>query len=196
MRRDEILQAAAQIFRDKGYDAASMQDIANAVGLQKPSLYHHVASKQAILLALLDQALDLLLQDIEQVQHSSLTPEDKLCAAIQSYVTRLASQADLAAVLLLEYRGLAPGARRQHIARRDRVEAAWRAILREGMAAGRFRQVDPDVAGFALLGVQNWMITWYRSDGRLSPSELANDFCDLFLRGLRPDTPPGGLAGG
>ncbi len=186
MRREEILQAAAQIFREKGYAAASMQDIADAVGLKKASLYHHVAGKQAILLALLDHALDLLLEDIERVQRTDLEPAEMLCAAIRAYVARLAGQADLAAVLLLEYRRLAPELRTQHIERRDRVEAAWRDILRRGMAAGQLRQVDPDLAGFALLGVQNWMITWYRPEGRLTPEQLAGAFCDLFLDGLRP----------
>ena len=67
MTRDEILEAAAQIFREKGFHAASMQDIAEAVNLQKASLYHHVASKQEILLALLDRALDLLIERMQQV---------------------------------------------------------------------------------------------------------------------------------
>ena len=78
MTRDEILEAAAQIFREKGFHAASMQDIAEAVNLQKASLYYHVTSKQEILLDLLDRALDLLIQIIEPVTCSALPPDQKV----------------------------------------------------------------------------------------------------------------------
>lgn len=186
LRRDDILQAAAQIFRQKGYNAASMQDIADAVGLQKPSLYHHVNSKQEILLALLDHALDLLIADMNDVLASTEPSDKKLHAAMRAYIRRLAAEADLAAVLLLEYRSLQPKLRAQHIQRRDRVESAWRDIIVEGTEAGLFRQVDPAVAGFALLGVQNWMITWFQSNGRMTADQLADAFFDLFLRGLSP----------
>ncbi|MGH2626123.1 MAG: TetR/AcrR family transcriptional regulator C-terminal domain-containing protein, partial [Anaerolineales bacterium] len=109
----------------------------------------------------------------------------KLRLAIRSYLTRLTEQADLASVLLLEYRSLEPDLRRRHIARRDRFESLWRRILRRGMDQGEFRAVDEKVAGAALLGVQNWSITWYRPNGRLSSAQLADQFADLLLHGLQ-----------
>ena len=79
MTRDKILEAAAQIFSEKGFHAASMQDIAKSVNLQKASLYHHVSSKQEILLELLDQALDILIERIGEVA-SQPDPPETLCA--------------------------------------------------------------------------------------------------------------------
>lgn len=184
MAREEILLAAAQIFRRKGFHGASMQDIADAVGLQKATLYHHVHSKQEILLALLDRALDLLIADMEAISARDGSTSEKLRLAIRSYLTRLAEQADLASVLLLEYRSLEPELRRRHISRRDKFESLWRRILRQGMDRGEFRLVDERIAGAALLGVQNWSITWFRPNGRLSTAELADQFADLLLRGL------------
>src|SRR3989304_2639240 len=108
MARDDILLAAAQVFRRKGFHGASMQDIADAVGLQKASLYHHVHSKQEILLALLDRALDLLIADLEPIAAEEGPSGAKLRRAIRSYVARLTQEPDLAAVLLLEYRNLEP----------------------------------------------------------------------------------------
>jgi len=108
MTRDEILEAAAQIFREKGFHAASMQDIAEAVNLQKASLYYHVASKQEILLALLDRALDLLIEHMQQVMAKPLTPDEKLRQAMCAYLQAMLEHRDLAAVLLLEYRSLEP----------------------------------------------------------------------------------------
>ncbi len=115
MTRDEILEAAAQIFRQKGYHAASMQDIADAVKLQKASLYHHVNSKQEILLALLDQALDMLIEGMERVLALDLPPEEKLRQAMLVYLQIMLEQRDLSSVLLLEYRSLEPAYRQRHI---------------------------------------------------------------------------------
>jgi AcrR family transcriptional regulator len=190
MHRSDIIQAAAQIFRQKGYHAASMQDIADAVQLQKASLYHHVEGKQDILLAILDHALDLLIDDMQAVVDSDLPPEEKLARAMRVYVDRLTADADLAAVLLLEHRSLEPGLRAQHVARRDRYEALWRQIIRQGVESGAFRPVDEAVAAFALLGVQNWMITWFKDGGRFTAQELADQFAHLLLNGLRPGAVP------
>ncbi|HSB89608.1 MAG TPA: TetR/AcrR family transcriptional regulator [Anaerolineales bacterium] len=187
MNRSEIIQTAAQIFRQKGYHAASMQDIADAVGLQKASLYHHVAGKQEILAAILDAALDRLIGELQTVLDSDMAPDEKLRSAMEAYIGRLTSDADLAAVLLLEHRSLEPPLREAHIERRDRFDRLWRKVVLEGVQAGAFRDVDPTVAAFALLGVQNWLITWYRANGRLHPRALADQFADLFLKGLLAD---------
>jgi AcrR family transcriptional regulator len=184
MQRSDIIQAAAQIFRQKGFHATSMQEIADAVNLQKSSLYHHVSSKQDILLAILDQALDLLIADMKSVVESDLTPEDKLRRAVHVYVDRLTEDADLATVLLMEHRSLEPDLIDGHIERRDRYESLWRQLIEEGMQQNVFRQMDSKVAGFALLGVQNWMLTWYRTEGGMQAADLADLFVDVFLNGF------------
>jgi AcrR family transcriptional regulator len=185
MQRSEIIQAAAQIFRQKGYHAASMQDIADAVNLQKASLYHHVESKQDILLSIFDQVLDLIIEDLEQVVQSELSPDRKLRQAMQVYVARLTKDTDLAAVLLFDYRSLDPSSRARQNARRDAFEDLWRQIIREGIEKENFRQVDEAVTVYALLGIQNWMMTWFRENGRLSAETLADQFSDLILGGLQ-----------
>lgn len=184
MHRAEIVQAAAQIFREKGYHATSMQDIADSVHLQKASLYHHVESKQEILVEILNHALDRVTTDIAAVVDSDLSPTEKLRLALRAYTTILTEDRDLAAVLLLEYRGLDPKLRARHIVRRDQVDSLWRKIVQSGIDAGEFRPVDTAMTSFALLGVQNWMITWFHPDGRLTPIQAADGFADLFLKGL------------
>lgn len=185
MSRADIIQAAAQIFRKKGYHATSMQDIADAVDLQKATLYHHVENKQDILFTILEHALDLLIGDMRAVVDSDLSPNEKLRLAMQVYMGRLTGDADLAAVLLLEYRSLEKRLRSRHAERRDRYETLWRKIVEEGVEQGVFRQIDVSMATFAIMGVQNWMITWYRDGGRLTALELSDHFSDLFLEGLR-----------
>ena len=190
MTRDEILEAAAQIFSQKGFHAASMQDIAEAVNLQKASLYHHVNSKQEILVALLDRALDMLIEKMEAVLAQPLPPDQKLPLAIQAYLSAMLEHRDLAVILLMEHRSLDAAHHDRHVPRRDRFEQLWRDLIEEGKRSGVFSCVDPAMASRALLGVLNWTITWYRPDGPLPPDQIADQFANLFLRGLltRPDT--------
>jgi len=184
MTRDEILDAAAQIFRQKGFHAASMQDIAQAVNLQKASLYHHVSSKQEILLALLDRGLDLLIERIEQVMAQPLSLDQKLSQAVITYLQTMLEHRDLAAVLLLEHRSLEPQYRARHIPRRDRFERLWRDLIQAGVDQGLFRCNDPALTARTILGALNWTITWYRSDGALSPAQIGEQVAEMFLQGL------------
>jgi len=154
--RESILRAAAQIFQEKGYHATSMQDIAEAVELKKGSLYHHVSSKQEILLALLDEALDLIIERLQIVEK----------------------------VLLLEHKSLQPEFIDLHLPRRDRVEQIWQKIIEDGVACGEFQSHQPALTTKALLGVLNWTITWYREDGSLTADKIADHFSDLFIQGL------------
>jgi TetR/AcrR family transcriptional regulator, cholesterol catabolism regulator len=184
MDRDTILQAAAQIFSEKGFHAASMQDIAAAVNLQKPSLYHHVASKQEILLVLLDQALDLLIEKLEDVAGKPLPPDEKLRQAMICYIGVLTEHRDLASVLLTEHRSLDSELRDSHMPRRKRFEKLWRDLVEEGIEAGIFRPMEAGMVARSLLGVMNSTLAWYRPDGRLSSVEIAEGYWDIFTKGL------------
>jgi TetR/AcrR family transcriptional regulator, cholesterol catabolism regulator len=184
MTRDEILIAAAQIFSQKGFHATSMQDIADAVNLQKASLYHHVSSKQEILVEILDRALDLVIKRMQEVMAQPLAPDEMLRQAMIVYLTTLLEHRDLAAVLFLEHRSLEPELHARHIPRRDCFEGLWRSLIQQGLDAGLFCCVDPGMAARALLGVANWTITWYRPAGFLTPREIAEQFAALFLNGL------------
>jgi AcrR family transcriptional regulator len=188
--REDILRAAAHIFQKKGYHATSMQDIAEAVELQKGSLYHHVSGKQEILLNLLNEALDMIVDHLQSVLAEEASPSQKLRQAMRTYLAFLTENPSLSAVLLLEHRSLEPALKKLHIPRRDRVDAIWRDIILEGIAAGEFRTPNPALTAKALLGVLNWTITWYREDGPLAPYEIADQFSDLFLEGLVVERSP------
>lgn len=184
MTRNEILEAAAQIIREKGFHATSMQDIAEAVDLRKASLYHHVSSKQEILVDLLDQALDLLNSQIEAVVAQDLPPDEKFREAVRAYLNGMAENLDLSAVLLLEHRSLEPEYREKHIPRRDAYEAYWGRIIQEGIDAGLFANQDVGLSVKVVMGVMNWTIMWFNPEGRLSAAEIADYSSDLLLNGV------------
>jgi AcrR family transcriptional regulator len=182
--RENILEAAAKIFSEKGFHATSMQDIADAVQLQKASLYHHFASKQEILMDILDQALDLINDRLESVRSQSLSADEKLKQAMVSYVQTITENQNLAAVLLLELRSLDPELKTRQVLRREKFESLWKDLIIEGKHQGIFNDVDPSLTGRAILGVMNWTVTWYRRDGPRSAVDIAGVYADLLLEGL------------
>src|SRR5690349_2695028 len=115
MTRDDILDAAAQVFRQKGFHGASMSAIADSVNLQKASLYHHVSSKQEILLALLDRALGMLIEYIGEISSQPLPADEKLRQMIRGYLQALADNTDLTSVLLFEHRSLDKKSHSRHV---------------------------------------------------------------------------------
>ncbi len=184
MSREKILDAAAKIFGENGYHATSMQDIAKAVDLKKGSLYHHVSSKQEILLALLEQALDLLITRLEEVAAKDLTPEAKLTQAMSVYLNILTENRSLSTVLLLEHRSLKPEFHAAHLPQRDKFENIWREIIQEGIDFGQFNSTNAAQATRFLLGTLNWTITWYNPAGPLTSAEITEQCANLFLHGF------------
>jgi AcrR family transcriptional regulator len=184
MTRDEILDASAQIFSQKGYHGTSMQDIAAAVNLQKASLYHHVSSKQEILFELLNRGLQILTEKVEEAIIDPGPPDERLRQAIQAYLSALTEHQDVTSVLLLEYRSLEPDYLIRHIEERDRFEQIWQDLIQLGIQENIFSCDHPSMSTRALLGVMNWTVTWFRIDGPMSAGEIADQITDLFLWGL------------
>ncbi len=184
MTRDDILDAAAQVFRQKGFNGASMQDIAAAVNLQKASLYHHVTSKQEILLALLDRALGMLTDHIAGVAAQDLPVDQKLRQMMRAYLIALADNSDLSSVLLFEHRSLDKKSHARHVPQRDKFEGLWRDVINEGVRTGVFECPDAGVAVRALMGVMNWTLTWYRPNGGKTIEKIADEYADLMFHGL------------
>lgn len=184
MKRDDILDAAAQVIRRKGFHGASMADIAEAVQLQKASLYHHVSGKQEILLALLERALEMLFEQVDFIAKQTEPADEKLRKMMQVYLRLLAENSDLSAVLLFEHRSLKPEQHARHIPNRDRFEALWREAIQDGVRAGLFACSDVALAVRALMGILNWTLTWYRPDGPLTIEQIADQYTDIFLNGL------------
>lgn len=183
--RDLILESAAQVFCQKGYNGASMADIAKAVGLQKATLYHHFGSKQDILAELLDRAMAIVSENMAQVLQQDSPPDEKLKTAMRTYLQVLCEQPDLSSVLLLEYRALEKDQYKKHIHNRDKFEKMWRDLVEEGIDSGRLHCESVSMTVWALLGVMNWTITWYRHEGKLSAVEISDLFFNLFIEGLK-----------
>lgn len=185
MSKEAILESAAQVIRKKGFHAASMADIAESVPLKKASLYHHFASKQEILLELLNRALEMVSERMMLVMEQDRPADEKLRMAMRSFLRTLSEQGDLVSILLLEHRSLDPEFHSRHIPTRDRFENMWRVLIQEGVESGVFVCEDVALTVRGLMGVMNWTITWYRPGGKLEIDEISDHFANVFLNGLK-----------
>jgi AcrR family transcriptional regulator len=156
------------------------------VGLQKGSLYHHIASKEELLHEVMIAGLTQLGERLEAVASSSLPPVEKLRQLIETHVCYAAENLDVATVVLFEHRAMLsfPALRDEYVSRRDFFESQFRTAVQEGMDCGDFVPVDVPIVAQALLGAHNWLVMWYRPQGRLSAQDIASIVADTFLRGL------------
>jgi len=175
---------AAHLFREKGYHATSMNEIARAVGLQKASLYYYVSSKEDLLFRTSQQGIVTLNRAVAEIVATNLPADEKLRRAIAAHVQVLCQNMDLMAVFLRERRSLPVSLQREILAEGKRYEQMIQQILQEGMASGQFRSADVIMTSYAILGATNWLHQWFRMDGRLSPDQIATIFIDLFFLGL------------
>ena len=183
-RRQQIEDAASTLFRERGYAATSVRDIAHALDMQGGSLYAHVASKEDMLWAIVVRAADRFNAEVGPIAASDRTAARKLRKMIRAHVAVVTSAQKDAAVFLDEWRFLSEERRAQIAARRDDYEDLFRRAIAEGVASGEFGRVDPRLTAMVILSALNGIATWYRPEGNLTPAAIADRHADLFLRSL------------
>ncbi len=184
-RQDQVRAAALRLFREKGYHATSMRDIAEAVGINKGSLYSYIKSKEDLLIPVFEQAQGVLTTQIEQIaSDTSLTPTLKLRRAIHAHVVAVADNLEVLTVYLSEWRQLASDSLATNRGQRERYAQLFHQILRDGIAAGEFREMDTRIVMLGMIGMCNYLFRWYRPDGRLTPDQIADELIDMLMRGV------------
>ena len=185
-RLAEVYRTAAQIILRKGYDATSINDIANALGMTKAGLYHYINGKKELLFDIMNFGLDQLEEEVVNPAHSIADPAARLRFIITSHA-RLVTRGDGAITLLVdEITALTPVQYRK-ITRRKRAHFdRLRAVLDTLKAEGMLQDVDTTVATFSLLGMINWLSRWFRQDRSLTEEQVADEIARIALNGLLP----------
>ena len=186
-RLRSILESAAKLIYQKGYEGTSMQDIAEACGMTKAGLYHHIATKEALLLAIMHYGMDLFEEIVLDRVKDIADPLERLRATMARNIELVMNDASKEVTIILhEHQTLTGAAQKAINARKKKYVRFLEDSFREAMAKGKIRQVDPTIATFSLLGTVLWTYKWYRADGKLSPQQLTDGMIDLFFRGLAP----------
>jgi AcrR family transcriptional regulator len=186
-KHEELLSAAVRLFRQRGYHATSMQDLAEAVGVQRGSLYHYITAKEDILWEIMERAMERLRAGVASASRSPGSAAGRVREAIAAHLTTAAQIKDELTILHVELKSLSPRRRRTMVAMRDGYERMFRTLVRDGIAAGEFRRVDEKAAVFAILGACNWFTQWFDPGGAAGHQAFAETFSSLFLDGLRAD---------
>ncbi|HSB40718.1 MAG TPA: TetR/AcrR family transcriptional regulator [Methylomirabilota bacterium] len=182
--RDQILRAAADLFRERGYQASTLDHIAARLGMSKASLYTHFRAKDEMLAAISRGTIEAFTRDLNLVLGSRLPPEEKLRRMVRQHVRFVIANRSFLTVFFGEEANLPPRSARSLAAQKDRYDKGVERLVVEGVRAGVFRDVPPRLVVFGVLGMVNWVHKWYNPAGRWGAEEISGAFLSLIEGGL------------
>ena len=183
-RVSQILAVAAELFASKGFEATSIRDIAEGVGISKPTIYHYFTDKSALYIRIIVTGAEQLCRFTEQKTAGHATPAARFRAFVEGHAQYFAENRVFYVAANFGFAGLRDQrGRAQVIKWRDRHEANLRRVIQEGLDSGEFAGVSAPILSRAVLSCLTGMARWHREDGALSAGDVARLFSDLFLNG-------------
>jgi TetR/AcrR family transcriptional regulator, cholesterol catabolism regulator len=188
LRREEILDTAARLFSERGYEATSMSDLAEELGVTKPAIYYYISNKDELLSALFDRSLSQLERNLDSARDATLDPIERLRLVVRGHVAEAAHENR---ALLVFVRAGNHGSSHAGLAPADRARAAHytrgiAGLVDQGKAAGLLRpDLDSRLVAFAVIGMCNWVATWYDPKGSAGPEDVADQFASIVLDSIR-----------
>lgn len=186
-RKEQVIRVAAELFREKGYVASSMRDLAQKLGIEAASLYSHIKSKEEILHILcFDMAADFMasLEEVEKQQ--DLSASEKLRKGIIGHIQVMALDLTASAVFMNEHRHLSQPSLRDFLLMRIRYINRFKGMIEQGVETGEFKKsIDKKLAVMTLFSSLNWMPMWYDPKAAIEPEELGFQLADMLINGLK-----------
>jgi AcrR family transcriptional regulator len=183
-RRQSLLDAAARAFKEKGFDGATIRDIASAVNMLPGSVYYHFASKEELFVAVHEEGIRRVTESVTEALDGDGSPWERLEAACAAHMRAILDETDYAAVVVRSLPKPNDPTWRRLAELRNRYEHMFRAVINELPLAD---EIDRKYFRLALLGALNWSQTWYHGDGA-SPDRIAHEIVKLMKKSGRPET--------
>ncbi len=183
-KKAQIFIAAAKLFREKGYVATSMQDIADGMDMKAASLYNHIESKQELLRTILLDVANDFIGGMKEIKNSSLSSKDKLRKIINLHVKLTTENPDNMALLIGDWTHLEEKYKKDYLKLRDSYENDFRKILKQCMKDGYIKNVNLELALFSILSTLRWTYSWYSKQKNLSAIDLEADLYKCLVEGL------------
>jgi len=184
-RHRAVLETAARLICERGYEAASVQDIAAACGLTKAGLYYYIRSKEELLLEIMSYGMDIFEERVLLQVLAISDPVERLKACMEKNILLVTEAWSKEVTIILHEHDTLTGAARQQInARKRRYVHFLESSFEEAVREGRIRPISPRVAAFSFLGQVLWIYKWFRPDGQIPAEQLAREMLDLFFGGL------------
>lgn len=179
-QREKIVRAASVIMSEKGYKGATFEEIAEAVGIHKSTIFHYFKDKQELLEAVIDIA-DITESLQEILRDTSITNLEKLRRAIVNHIKLLSEHVHYVRVYNTETRYLKKESRQKYLQARRFYASCFEALVKALQDEGLFRGLDPKVVSYGILGMLNWTAIWYREGGKLSPEEIGEIYFQMLF---------------
>ena len=183
-RRFEILKVAAQIFYEKGFNATSVNDIADAMNLTKAGLYHYIESKQQLLFEIMSLGLEALERDVIIPAKTGTDAEARLKLIIYYHAKQIAGGNHAVTIISDEVKALSEIQREEITVRRRAYFNFVRNTLDELKAEGKLSDVDTTVATYSMVGMILWVSRWYQPGGELTPDDVSREVSKIALNAL------------
>lgn len=179
-----MLEVAARLFKERGYRGATLQDVADEIGLTRTAIYHYFSSKEQLLYRILEEALKDAVARFEKIASSDVPPEQKMHRLVQEYVSLVIQYGPSWWVLLSDGEQNLPPRQYRRLHRLMRQQdSTLQEIFREGVESGKFAPLNPKIAVFAVAGMCNWLARWYDPKGDVDPDALAGVFMHILEHG-------------
>lgn len=182
--RAQILRTAADLFRERGYRASTLDHIAARLGMSKASLYTYFRAKEEMLAAISRETIEGFTRELTLVLRSRLEPEEKLRRVVRQHVRFVIANQSFLTVFFSEEANLPSRFARALRAQKDRYDRGVESVVVQGIRRGVFRDAPPRLVVFGLLGMLNWLYKWYNPRGRWGAEEIAAVFLALIEGGL------------
>ncbi len=184
-KRQALIRAAARAFSVRGYHNTSLDDLAAALNITKPTIYTYVAGKEELLFECFRQGVDEILSGFSAAESAGGTGRERLLTVARHYAVAVTGDFGWCMVRL-EEEGLSETMSAKIKALKSEVDQGLRRLIRQGVADGSVRPCDQKMTAFALAGALNWIAHWHRADDALSPEQIADRLLDVFELGLAP----------
>lgn len=190
-KRHAVLQAAAQLFNERGFHATSLDDIAARLNVSKPTLYYYVKNKDQILIECVREGLEMTIAGIEASRAAGGKAIDQLMACMQVYARIVTLDFGMCLIRVGDEE-LPPDSRKELRRLKAAIDQEFRRLVAAGVAEGSLAPCDPKMTAFVIAGALSWIGRWYQPDGEYTPEQVAQQciatLCDGVLR--RPDALP------
>ena len=185
-RKEQVIRMAAELFREKGYAASSMRDLAQKLGIEAASLYSHIKSKEEILQSLCFDMAAEFRKSLDEVEKLQTTASDKLTRGIIGHIQVMSRDLTASAVFMNEHRHLSQPFLREFLLLRINYINRFKVIIENGVQSGEFKAgIDRKLAVMTLFSSLNWMPMWYDPTSAIDTTELGRQLADMLVNGLK-----------
>jgi AcrR family transcriptional regulator len=185
VKREAVIRAAAHAFNRRGYHNTSLDDIAAALEVTKPTVYYYVSNKEQLLFECFVAGIEPVRAAIREARDPGLPARARLNAVLRDYAKAMASEFGWCMVRV-EDQDLSPVMSGQVKAMKSEIDQGIRRLIRDGVQDGSIQPCDPKMTAFALAGSLNWIAHWYKENQSMTPAEIADAFISVFDNGLQP----------